>query len=78
MQVGCLWCLIALFTLGYWFQLVVFFCKQANEVVKANNLSDVVIVLHGRVEVGTSEQYMFFNHWNIDARFDLYNIPTIW
>lgn len=60
-----LWCLIALFTTSYWFQLVVFFCKQANEVVKANNLSDVVIVLHGRVEVGSSEQYMFFIHWNI-------------
>lgn len=24
---------------------------QANEVVKANNLSDTIIVLHGRVEV---------------------------
>eukprot|EP00256_Glycine_max_P068710 XP_025983305.1 probable protein arginine N-methyltransferase 6 isoform X2 [Glycine max] len=33
-----------------WFQLVIFSCKQANEVVKANNLSDVVVVLHGRVE----------------------------
>ncbi|KAM7487941.1 hypothetical protein LguiB_025425 [Lonicera macranthoides] len=29
---------------------------QANEVVKANNLSDTVIVLHGRVEVGFHDQ----------------------
>lgn len=54
-------CLVVLFTLSSWFQLVILFCKQANEVVKANNLSDVVVVLHGRVEVGSSEQYMFFN-----------------
>lgn len=33
-----------------------FFCKQANEVVKANNLSDTIIVLHGRVEVGLYDQ----------------------
>ncbi|KAK8564108.1 hypothetical protein V6N13_005677 [Hibiscus sabdariffa] len=29
---------------------------QANEVVKANNLAEKVIVLHGRVEVGFSSQ----------------------
>ncbi|KAG4917313.1 hypothetical protein JHK85_055594 [Glycine max] len=33
---------------------------QANEVVKANNLSDVVVVLHGRVEVDSFDQYMLF------------------
>jgi hypothetical protein len=40
---------------------------QAETVVLANNLSDIITVLHGRVEVGTSEseQYMFFNHCNI-------------
>lgn len=27
-------------------------CHQAKEVIKANNLSGTVIVLHGRVEVG--------------------------
>lgn len=35
-----------------------YFFKQANEVVKANNLSDKIIVLHGRVEVS-------FIYWQI-------------
>lgn len=34
-------------------------CKQANEVVKANNLSDRVIVLHGRVEVSVLFGFLF-------------------
>lgn len=42
--------------LDLWVLSDVLFYKQANEVVKANNLSDVVVVLHGRVEVGFSEQ----------------------
>lgn len=28
--------------------------------MKANNLSDVVVVLHGRVEVDSFDQYMVF------------------
>lgn len=42
--------------LGLEFGFILFFCKQANEVVKANNLSDTIIVLHGRVEVGLYDQ----------------------
>ncbi|KAK7327200.1 hypothetical protein VNO80_31565 [Phaseolus coccineus] len=42
--------LLHIFTLNTSFQLVTFFWELANEVVKANNLSDVVVVLHGRVE----------------------------
>nr|ACU17791.1 unknown [Glycine max] len=36
----------------YRFHLIydIFAMREANEVVKANNLSDVVVVLHGRVE----------------------------
>lgn len=53
-----------------WF--VLFFGLQANEVVKANNLSDKVIVLHGRVEVCFSaagnihELHAYFELWRHD------------
>lgn len=42
--------------LAIWFVLIFAICKQANEVVKANNLAEKVIVLHGRVEVGFSSE----------------------
>lgn len=46
-------------TLGLSFQFILFSFKQANEVVKANNLSDTIIVLHGRVEVGLYDSFTY-------------------
>lgn len=47
-------------TVFNWFYSLDMF-NQANEVVKANNLSDTVIVLHGRVEVGFHDQANMFS-----------------
>ena len=50
------WFLVLEMKLAIGFVLIFSICKQANEVVKANNLAEKVIVLHGRVEVGFSSQ----------------------
>lgn len=48
------WLLVLEMKLAVGYVLIFAICKQANEVVKANNLAEKVIVLHGRVEVGFS------------------------
>ena len=48
------WLLVLEMKLANGFVLIFSICKQASEVVKANNLAEKVIVLHGRVEVGFS------------------------
>ena len=65
------WFLVLEMKLAIGFVLIFSICKQANEVVKANNLAEKVIVLHGRVEVGFPSQA----YWCVCSLNGFKNIP---